>query len=183
MKRFILALLAGLAALGRTTLIAVLESGKWVWRVVRAVANCPEPDVAQALAEADAVEPPAPAPVPLSEEERLGRRVIRALAPFGDEQPEPLEPHEAAYVARLTPAQKCDLVGVAPAEIGGFFLQKRVPPFGLPRVPTAAEHSWAIENAIRARQDAIDTAEANRLFTLAVIEDLIADCDRPRKAA
>jgi hypothetical protein len=183
MKRFLLALLAAIAALGRTTLVAVLESGRWVWRVARAVANVPEPDVAAAIAEADAVEPPAPALVPLTEAERMGRQVICHLAPFGGEEPADLPEYVAAYLDRLTPTQRIDLASLKPGRVGAFVLGTEAPPSGLLPVPSEAEYELAKNNLACARQEAIETAEANRLFALSVIEDLIADCDRPRKAA
>jgi hypothetical protein len=156
----------------------VWDGVAWTWRVARAVLGAPSPDVAEAVAEADAVEAP---PAELTADEETGLAALALVAPFqGDAPTKPLPAHQEHYVKSLNRAERIKLASKYPDRIGRH-LRGVEPIPGLPVVPTAAQHSARILDLsldIRDRLSREDVDEANRAFSLSVIEDLLADLEQ-----
>ncbi|MCJ2024763.1 hypothetical protein [Methylobacterium sp. J-067] len=162
----------------------VWDGVSWTWRVTRAILGAPSPDVSEALAEADAIEAPVAAPeapaAKMTPHERLGLDVLATLAPFAGGGPsEPLPSHLEHYVKGLTVTERVKLVSKFPDHIGRFLCHRDTIP-GLPPVPTVAQHGARILNLaldLRDHERTEDVEEANRAFSLAVIQDLLDDLD------
>ena len=170
MLRLIMALLAMAKAL-------VWDGVRWTWRAARTVLGAPSPDVAEAVAEADAVEAP---PAELTADEETGLAALALVAPFqGDAPTKPLPSHLEHYVKGLNRDERIKLASKFPDRIGRH-LRGVEPIPGLPVVPTPAQHSARILDLsldIRDRLSREDIEEANREFSLSVIEDLLADLE------
>lgn len=155
----------------------VWDGARWTWRVARAVMGAPAPDVADALAEADAVEAP---PAELTPDEETGLAALALIAPFQGEQPgKQLLSHQEWYVRELNPAERLKLASRTPDRIGRHLRHEDTIP-GLPVVPTAAQHGARILNASLDIRDGMrpqDIEEANREFSLSVIQELLDDLD------
>ncbi|MCJ2089795.1 hypothetical protein MKK88_27970 [Methylobacterium sp. E-005] len=165
-----------MAALAMTPAL-VWDGCRWTWRVARAVMGGPAPDVAEAFAEADAVEPPVAA---LTTDEETGLAALALIAPFaGEEGTKPLPAHQEWYVQELTREERMKLASKYPDRIGRHLRGVDTIP-GLPVVPTPAQHGARVLDAYLDIRDGTrpeDIAESNRAFSLAVIEDLLADLD------
>jgi len=173
MRRFMLMVMAALAMMPAL----VWDGARWTWRVARAVMGAPKPDVAEAVAEADAVEAP---PTALTADEETGLAALALIAPFQGEEPDiRLPAHQEWYVRELNPAERLKLASRTPDRIGRHLRHEDTIP-GLPVVPTAAQHGARILDLSLDIRDGVrpqDVEEANCDFALAVIQELLEDLD------
>lgn len=178
MKGFLAAVARMLAAMGRITLVPVIEGGRLVWRAVRS-ALAPHDPIAEAEAEfeAEAAEPaPAAAPtfdaLPVSEQ--WGLAAAEHLYPSVDSDVPPgvLDRAAAAYLDGLSPKERASLMAHEPRYIGEHLLGERVLQ-GLPKPLSASEYA-AIEGqrAAAAAQAARAEMEKNGLIR-AIFDDLL----------
>lgn len=180
MKGLFAAIARALAAMGRVTWVATMESGKLVWRAVRSVLAPHDPIAeAEAMVEAEAAEP-APTPVAPSPAEQWGRAALAHL--MGDE-PEAAAIDDAAraYLDGLTFPQQVALSKHDNVVIGRHLLGERHLE-SLPRPMTPAEY-----RSMEAARAAAAAAEAHRRLTgdenkrshfVAVLDELIAEPPR-----
>lgn len=176
MKGFLAALGRMLAAMGRITLVPVIEGGRLVWRTVRAVLTPHDPIAeAEAAFEAEAAEPAPAAPptfdaLPVSEQ--WGLAAAEHLYPSVDSEipPGTLDRAAAAYLDGLSPKERASLIAHEPRHIGEHLLGERVLQ-GLPK-PLSPSEFAAVEG-----QKAAAAAEAARasLEKIALIRAIFDD--------
>ena len=161
MKGFLAALGRMLAAMGRITLVPVIEGGRLVWRTVRAVLAPHDPIAeAEAAFEAEAAEP-APAPAPtfatLTPAEQWGLAAAEHMYPSEQTEIPPgiLDRAAIAYLDGLSPQDRNKLLMNGPRYIGEHLLGERVLQ-GLPK-PLSPSEFAAMEG-----QKAAAAAEAAR---------------------
>ncbi|GJE74325.1 hypothetical protein [Methylorubrum suomiense] len=161
MKGILAAIARALSALGRVTLVPVIEGGRLVWRAVRS-ALAPHDPIAEAEAafEAEAAEPAPAAPptfdaLPVSEQ--WGLAAAEHLYPSVDSEIPPgiLDRAAAAYLDGLSPKERASLIAHEPRYIGEHLLGERVLQ-GLPK-PLSPSEFAAMEG-----QKAAAAAEAAR---------------------
>lgn len=161
MKGFLAAVGRMLAALGRVTLVPVIEGGRLVWRAVR-TALAPHDPIAEAEAavEAQAAEP-APEPAPtfdtLSPAEQWGLAAAEHLYPSEQAEIPPgvLDRAAIAYLDGLSPQDRNKLMMHGHRYIGEHLLGERVLQ-GVPKPMSPSEFA-ALEG-----QRAAAAAEATR---------------------
>ncbi|GEL42924.1 MULTISPECIES: hypothetical protein [Methylobacteriaceae] len=191
MRQVLAALRAFLAAMAAFVIIAVIESGRIVWKTVRAiVAPQPETPAAEAELEAALAEPVAPAaPRPLLPAEEWGLGALAYLAPLndGDEAKAAcLDEAALAYLDSLNIVQRRELGRQDLSRIGRHLLGELVIP-GLPRAPSLMEHQAAeaartaaiLAEGVRAH----DARAAQTEVIGEIFDDLLADDPLYRKAA
>ncbi|WP_342152015.1 hypothetical protein [Methylorubrum sp. SB2] len=180
MKALFAAIARALAAMGRVTWVATMESGKLVWRAVRSALAPHDPIAeAEAMVEAEAAEP-APTPVAPSPAEQWGQAAVAYLT---GEEPEAAALDDAArfYLDAISLDQQVALSQNEAAVIGRHLLGERLLP-SLPRPMTPAEY-----RSMEAARAAAAAAEAHRRLTgdenkrshfVAVLDELIAEPPR-----
>lgn len=178
MKGILAAIARAFAALGRVTLVPVIEGGRLVWRAVR-TALAPHDPIAEAEAavEAQAAEPaqaPAPTFATLEPAKQWGLAAAEHLYPSVDSEVPPgvLDRAAVSYLDGLSPKERASLMAHEPRYIGEHLLGERVLQ-GLPK-PLSASEFAAIEGqrAAAAAEAARASMEKNR-WIREVFDDLL----------
>ncbi|QRE76797.1 hypothetical protein [Methylobacterium aquaticum] len=154
LKAIFAAAARALAAMGRVTLVPVIEGGKLIWRAVRTALVPPDP-VGDAEAEL-AHELTAPVEQEPSPAEQWGRAAMLYMAGEPQASAGVLDDAARAYLDGLSVDQQVSLSQNDPATIGRHLLGERLLP-SLPRPPTPAQF-----RAIEAARAAAAAAEAQR---------------------
>ena len=179
MKGFLAALGRMLAAMGRITLVPVIEGGRLVWRTVRAVLAPHDPIAeAEAAFEAEAAEPTPAAPPTfdaLSVSEQWGLAAAEHLYPSIDSEIPPgiLDRAAAAYLDGLSPQDRNKLLMNGPRYIGEHLLGERVLQ-GLPK-PLSPSEFAALEGQRAAAAAQAARAEMEKGALIRAIFDDILD--------
>ncbi|MBY0254561.1 MAG: hypothetical protein K2X54_24805 [Methylobacterium organophilum] len=168
-----------LAALGRVTLVPVIEGGRLVWRAVRSAFVQPDPIAeAEAAFEAEAAAPAPAAPptfdaLPVSEQ--WGLAAAEHLYPSVDSEIPPgiLDRAAAAYLDGLSPKERASLIAHEPRYIGEHLLGERVLQ-GLPKPMSPSEFA-AVEGQRAAAAAQAARAEMEKSALIRAIFDDILD--------
>ncbi|WP_375463003.1 hypothetical protein [uncultured Methylobacterium sp.] len=162
-----------LAAMAAVVIVAVLESGRWIFRAVRAV-MAPVPPIPAAIAEQEAefAQPVPAAPAPPSTAEAWGRGALHFL--LGDDTPEArcLDSAARAYLDALTADQGVALSRHGNTAIGQHLLGEDHLP-GLPRAMTPAEFVAIEARRLHAASAAASNANEQRAYIQDVLDDLV----------